>query len=152
MIKNYFIDGNNVIGKSSQLKRLQKNNPQESREKFLLHVEKYFYQKKVSVNLYFDGFMKSALASSKIKIIYSDRKTADELIREDISKAKNPRTICLVSSDLELIDFARKNSCKIIKSEEFLSDSDKKISDAEKENFEQIISKTEMLRLFGVKE
>lgn len=152
MIKYYFIDGNNVIGKNSNLKKLQKNLPEESREKLLMLVEKYFHQKKVLIHLYFDGFMKSKISLSKVKIIYSDKRTADELIREDISKAKNPRTICLISSDLELVDFARKNSCAVIKSEEFLAASNKKTSEMEKENFEQIISKSEMLKLFGVKE
>lgn len=150
MIKHYIIDGNNVIGKSNELKKFQFQNIPDSRERMLLLVEKYFYQKKVSVSLYFDGFKNIDLASSKVKIIYSDNKTADELIRDEISRIKNSRTVCLVSSDTELINFARKNSCMVKKSEEFLSDSKRKKVESEKENFDRIISKSEMLKLFGV--
>jgi len=146
MIKHYIIDGNNVIGKDKDLKKAN----QDSRARLVFLLEKYFLNKKVSVRLYFDGYEKDRIRAGKLKIMYSNNLTADDLIRNEISKTKNCRTVCLVTSDFSVAEFGRKNSCTVISSEEFLQSMKTKKNNNEEELAAERISKNEMLKLFGL--
>ena len=55
----------------------------------------------------------------KLKIVYSDEKTADDKIRAQIERAKNPKLYTIVTSDRTLGEFAKVCSCEVIKSENF---------------------------------
>ncbi|MFH0736508.1 MAG: NYN domain-containing protein [bacterium] len=129
MKNNYLIDGNNIIHKMPKLYKLAKKSEQGTREKLTFLLDRYFYNKNINCTVYFDGFVKEAIKTNKIKIQYSNNKTADDLIRNDIEGAKNPRQFTIVSSDLGITDLARVCSCKIIKSEDF-----GKLLDNENEN------------------
>ncbi len=119
MKNNYLIDGNNIIHKMPKLTKLAKKNEQDTREKLTFLLDRYFINKNISCTVYFDGFPKEAIKTSKVKIQYSNSKTADELIRNDIEGAKNPKLFTIVSSDLGITNLAKVCSCKIIKSEDF---------------------------------
>jgi len=118
-LKHHIIDGNNLIGKIKSLNQIQKKNKQQSREKLALLLNSYFNKKKSSINLHFDGFENEVIRVSGIKIIYSGSLTADEKIKREIERSKNPRNNILVTSDTNLAEFGRVCSCQLIKSEEF---------------------------------
>jgi predicted RNA-binding protein with PIN domain len=99
---HYIIDGNNVIGKVPELFKLQKSDKQRSREQLVYLLQRYFHNKKINLTLHFDGFANIPLPLSKGKIIYSENKTADSLIKENIERIKNRKNIILVTSDNEL--------------------------------------------------
>ncbi|MBP1683304.1 MAG: hypothetical protein H6Q27_868 [Ignavibacteriaceae bacterium] len=119
-MKHYIIDGNNLIGKDKSLNQIQKKNKQQSREKLALLLGRYFSKRKASVSLHFDGFESDLIKVPGVKIIYSGSVTADEKIKIEIDRSKNPKNNILVTSDSNLSEFGRVCSCQIIKSEEFI--------------------------------
>jgi uncharacterized protein len=96
-LKHYIIDGNNLIGKINSLNQIQKRNKQQSREKLTFLLGRYFAKRKFSVSLHFDGFENDAIKSYAIKIIYSGGVSADEKIKNEIGKSKNPKNVILVT-------------------------------------------------------
>jgi predicted RNA-binding protein with PIN domain len=151
-VKHYIIDGNNLIGKIKSLNQIQKKNKQHSREKLAFLLGRHFDKGKASVNLHFDGFENDAIRVSGIKIIYSGSLTADEKIKREIEKSKNPKNNILVTSDNNLAQFGRVCSCHVIKSEEFakqllLSNS----IEEEQARIDAINSTEEFKKLFGIK-
>lgn len=135
----YFIDGNNIIGSVEKLKSLQKKDKQLSREKLVNMIENFFINKNVNVQLFFDGYENLKLNSAKIKIHYSQNKTADELIKTSISNYKNRKKIIVVSTDRGITNFAKVCSCTIISASEF----EKMISKSKTNNEEVIIKNME---------
>ncbi len=151
-MKHYIIDGNNLIGKDKFLNQIQKKNKQQSRERLALLISKYFSHKKVTVNLHFDGFENERIMVSYVKIKYSEKFSADEKIKQEIEKSKNPRNIILITSDNNLAEFGRVCSCQLIKSEEFIG----LLNSSNSKNDEQIRidslkDSDEFKKLFGIK-
>lgn len=147
MLRKYIIDGNNLIGKIPELKGLNK---EVLREKLAFILERYFFNKKTNVSLHFDGFANTQIRARGLKIIYSDNRIADDKIRDEISYTKNPKLITLVSSDNALRDFAKKNSCTIISSEEFNREMNKPSNINDEEKLIKGIDNEEMKKLFGI--
>jgi predicted RNA-binding protein with PIN domain len=151
-MRHYLIDGNNVIGKVSSLKKLQSKNKQTSREKLALIVERYFSKKNAKVSLHFDGHPKDVIKIQKGEIIYSRSVTADEMIKREIEKSKNPKNLIVITSDSNLKEFARKCSCTIISSEEFLKQYNSSSSiEEESKRIQELDNPDEFKKLFGVK-
>ncbi len=150
MQKTYIIDGNNLIGKIPQLWRMQKKDKQSSRSGLVFQLERYFHQKKIRVSLHFDGFQNEVIRGKGIKITYSNNTSADNKIKDEISLSNNPKLITVVSSDLNVQDFARVNSCSIIKSEQFAREMDKKEVIEDEEQIISEIDNDEMKKLFGI--
>lgn len=149
-MRYYIIDGNNVIGNDRELKSLQKKEPQQSREKLAFLLDRYFTKKNLKVSLHLDGFEKDKIRTSKVKIVYSDNKTADDKIRRQIEHAKNPKNIFVITSDHSLAEFAKVCSCTVIKSEEFLhqvNDGNDTVSESE---IQKEIDNEEIKKLFGL--
>ncbi len=151
-MKHFIIDGNNLIGKMKDLQSLQRNNKQASREKLAVILERYFVKKKAKITLHFDGFANEPINVSKLKIIYSENRTADDIIKNQIENSNNRKNLIVVTSDNNLREFARVCSCEVIKSEEFV----KLLSTSQNENEEneKILSMNdpeEFKKLFGVK-
>jgi len=150
-VKHYIIDGNNLIGKIKSLNQIQKRNKQHSREKLAFLLGRYFDKKKVSINLHFDGFENDAIRVSGIKIIYSGSLTADEKIKREIEKSKNPKNNILITSDSNLAQFGRVCSCHVIKSEEFAKQFlSSNSTEEEQARIDAINSTEEFKKLFGV--
>lgn len=145
---HYIIDGNNLIGKLNFLKNLP--DKQSAREKIVLMLERFFTERKATVNLYFDGFENEPIKSSRIKIKYSLSRTADELIKKEVENLKNTKSAIVVSSDSEIISFAKACGCKILKSEEFYNQivqfSDKNYNNEKPIDF----NTDEFKKLFGI--
>jgi len=150
MIKKYIIDGNNLIGKISELWSLQMKDRFMSRVKLVKMLDQYFSNKNVNVSLHFDGFSGDAIPSSKMKIYYSNNQAADIKIKHEIDSSKNPKVIEVVSSDHEVQNYARINSCTIVKSEDFSKLMRQTKSKSTEEEINKSIDDDEIKRMFGV--
>ncbi len=150
MARHYIIDGNNLIGKVKRLWKLQQKDGQASREQLAFILDRHFSGKPVSVTLHFDGFKGEAIKTNKLRIEYSNNKTADEEIKKEIARCDNPKMVGVISSDRNVMEFAHVNACEVIKCEDFvrqIKSKNKKDEEAEKV---KSISNDEMKRLFGV--
>ena len=148
-MKSYLIDGNNLMGKISPIKKIQIKDKQMARERLVMIIEKYFNKRKGEVFLHFDGFPNTPLNLSKGKIIYSEKSKADKKIKEQIELSKNRKNLIVISSDHEIQDFARVCSCDVLPSEEFAREltSEKKINE-EENRIKEINDIEEFKRLF----
>ncbi|MCX8105933.1 MAG: NYN domain-containing protein [Ignavibacterium album] len=145
---HYIIDGNNLIGKIVSLKNLP--DKQIAREKLALMLERFFAGKKLKVSLHFDGYENEPIRISGIKIKYSLNRSADEMIKEEIEKIKNQKSVFVVSSDLEILSYAKVCGCNVQKSEEFyhqmLIQDNKNKEDEKPSDFDT----DEFKKLFGI--
>lgn len=151
IMKKYLIDGNNVIGKIQSLGNLQKKDKQGSREKLAHLVDRFFANKKVSVFLHFDGFANQKIQTNKIKIVYSDKISADEKIKEQIEAENNKRILVVVSSDRNVREFAKVCGCDVNSSEDFGKEITKNQSPDDEESRIQAIDDIDSFKkMFGV--
>jgi predicted RNA-binding protein with PIN domain len=150
MIKKYIVDGNNLIGKISDLWALQQKDRQMSRVKLVRYLDQYFAKKNVKVSLHLDGYAADPIPSSKVKIIYSDNKTADNKIKNEIDISKNPKVIAVVSSDHSVQNYAKVNSCTVVSSEDFAKMLKDQKSKKSEEEIAKSISNDEIKKMFGV--
>lgn len=118
-MKHYIFDGNNLIGKIAFLSGIQKKDKQQAREQLVFILQNYFSGKKVKLSLHFDGFENTSIRLYGGKIIYSNSISADEKIKEQISKEKNRKNIAVISSDDSVKKFAKVCGCEVILSESF---------------------------------
>jgi uncharacterized protein len=149
-MRHYVIDGNNLIGKISTLHKLQNKDKQSSREKLAFILERYFGNKNnVKVTLHFDGFPGQAIKIQNIKIIYSNKRTADDEIKLEIEREKNARNIIVISSDFNLKEFASKCGCDWKSCEDFSKEilnttqedeEKKKIDEIDNEEFKRLFN------------
>lgn len=151
-MRRYIIDGNNLIGKIKNLQKIQDTDRQGAREKLALIIERYFLGKKMKVSLHFDGFVNTPIKISGANIIYSDNRSADEKIKEEITAAKNPRIITVITSDNNLKEFARVCGASVISSEEFAVEIKKRNEvDEEESRIKSMNDIEEFKRIFKVK-
>ena len=150
-MNHYIVDGNNLIGKISSLSKLHKKDKVRSAEQLAFKLGRFFGKKNVKVSLHYDGFQSEPIKVQGLKIIYSGKISADEKIKHEISRSKNPKLITLVTSDNNLAEFGRVCSCKVNKSEEFANQlkSSSEI-DEESSKIEEMKNSNEFRRLFGV--
>jgi len=97
-IITYYIDGNNLIGKIPELKKIKDNS---AREKLIYSLQRFFKDKKAKVIVFFDGFPSERINSS-FEIVYSLNKKADEVIKKRIDGSFKNKNLIVVSSDLEI--------------------------------------------------
>lgn len=119
-MKTYFIDGNNLMGKIPSMKTKMKTDKVGVREELALKLDRTFIGTNNKVVLFLDGFLSEIIKTNKTRIIYSDSKPADIVIKNQIDLSKNPRNIVVVSSDNEVYNYAKKCYCEALKAEEFI--------------------------------
>ena len=107
-------------------------------------IDNYFHDKKAKVTIHFDGFKNFQITLNNAKIVYSDSKSADDKIKNQIELAGNRKNLVIITSDNNIQEFARVCSCTVIKSEEFINimqrkeiDDEKKIIDKMKNDVEE---------------
>jgi len=137
-MNHYIIDGNNLIGKINFLHKIQQKDKQHSREKLAFMIDNYFHEKNAKVTIHFDGFKNLPIKLNQAKIIYSDSKSADDMIKNQIELANNRKNLVVITSDNNIQEFARVCSCLIIKSEEFAKTIRSKKQDDEKDIIEKM--------------
>lgn len=103
-MEKYLIDGNNLMHKIPHIK--------DSREAVITAVSSRLRGKKIT--FVFDG-----QGDTAGNVIYSGRRSADEIIRQRIEKSSEDKMLTVVSSDNEIIGLAKVCACKFERSEDF---------------------------------
>ncbi len=151
-MKIFIIDGNNVIGKDKMLMKIQKKDRQMSREKLAMMLDNYYQTSRNKIFLHFDGFENLPIKTSKIKIVYSNKKPADDKIRQQIENSDNPKNITLITSDASLAEFAKACRSNVVLSEDYLSGLNHSKEDEEKKRIDSMKSDIEEFKkIYGVK-
>lgn len=123
----YLIDAFNLSYKFPELELLMyKGEHGKAREGLLkIFLEFRSYQKRVpEIHFFFDGKREPGNDTkreirSDMSLYYSHDMSADHLIKEFIKRAPSPGEITVVSSDKEVLRFARSHRCKTETSEDF---------------------------------
>ena len=156
-MQHYIIDGYNVIHAIPTLKKTLAHNAESSRELLIHSVAQLTHKKKFRCTIVFDG---TAPANSPrqsphapVHVIFSFPFSADAKIKTMIEHSKQRPQLVIISSDNEIMNFAKVCSCQTHTSKYFsnlLSESDDIItekSDVPLSTF-QI---DEWLKIFGEK-
>jgi predicted RNA-binding protein with PIN domain len=116
----YIIDGNNLVGCAPDISL---EDP-DARKRILQVVKKFQENKKNNVIVVFDGEPDSGVRrqeeSSKFTVVYpKDGNSADDEIKEILSKFHYFKDVVLVSSDRDLKSYAKKKGARTVNSIEF---------------------------------
>jgi predicted RNA-binding protein with PIN domain len=120
-----YIDGFNLLYKFRKTEELMElNKLSRARNLFLEYLKYYISKKKKKILVVFDGKKEPGIDITSeyygtIKVIYSLERSADEVIKEIIRKDKNRASNMVVSSDREIINYAKLYGIRVKKSEDF---------------------------------
>jgi predicted RNA-binding protein with PIN domain len=117
-MRTVIVDGNNLIHKTADLKKLFRENP-ESAQLSLYEKLKTKLHRSDKLVLVFDGF--GSIKSGSI--IFSGSITADEVIRKYIEENYEKKAMALITSDNGITGIAEKCGVEILKSEDFATGS-----------------------------
>ncbi len=154
---HYIIDGYNLIHAIPSLKKTLAHDGETARELLIHSIAQLTHRKKFRCTIVFDGT--SPQNSTKhsnhapVHVIFSSPRNADANIKQIIEHSKNRSLLVIVSSDREILNFAKVCSCQTHTSNYFanlLSET----SDAVSEKSDEPLSKSqidEWLKIFGEK-
>ncbi|HLP17717.1 MAG TPA: NYN domain-containing protein [Bacteroidota bacterium] len=114
MLPHYIIDGYNVIHAIPSLKKLLTRDAVLAREELIGHVAGLTHRKKFRGTIVFDGQKppaEFASARAPIHVVYAAPLSADEKIKQLIEHAPNRAWLVVISSDHEILNFARVCAC-----------------------------------------
>ncbi len=123
MNKHFLIDGYNLAHKLSL--KITKDNLQQVRDKVQRLVSNYAMRKKCKVTIVFDGKWNLGTVEDyqNIKLVFTpERESADTRIKKIIDETPNKSSLCVVSSDGEILRYAQVSRAQPLRSEAFLSD------------------------------
>jgi hypothetical protein len=113
-MQHFIIDGYNVIHAIPSLKNLLAHDAESAREQLIYLVAQLSTKRKFRCTIVFDGHAPAHHRSSPnapIHVLYSFPQIADVKIKEMIDKAKNRSLLVIISSDHEILNYARVCSC-----------------------------------------
>jgi predicted RNA-binding protein with PIN domain len=115
MLPHYIIDGYNLLHEILPLKKLLAHDAAAAREQLVDMVARLTMKKKFRCTIVFDGAKSRPgnfpATNTPVHVVYSFPVSADERIREMIEKSKSRTSLVIVTSDHEILDFARVCSC-----------------------------------------
>jgi predicted RNA-binding protein with PIN domain len=120
----YIIDGFNVVHKISSLKRSVT-----PRADLIRYIKKHKLtgSQNNEVTVVFDGAPSQEVISERgVKVLYSDQRSADDLIIAQIKRTKNTSQLIVVSDDREIRDCAKTHRALSVRVLDFITP--KKIS------------------------
>lgn len=154
MLPHYIIDGYNLMHAIPSLKKLLARDAVQAREELIAHVARLTHRRKFRGTIVFDGAKPQAdfgVARAPIHVVYAAPQSADDKIKSLIEHAPNRAWLVVISSDHEILNFARVCSCQTHTSKYFANLLfDTGTSGEEKDH--STLSKSqvdEWLRLFG---
>jgi predicted RNA-binding protein with PIN domain len=123
MQSEIIIDAYNLIHRVSDLRRFLNQSLEEAREQLLRKLVLFRKDKKIKITCVFDGNNVSQPSNETrwgIQIHFSvPPRKADEVIKILIQRKRNPQNVTVISSDNEILGFARNSRAQIMTSEEF---------------------------------
>jgi len=122
-MQHFIIDGYNVIHAIPSLKKTLAHDAMSARELLIHSVAQLTHQKKFRCTIVFDGVAPSDSAKQSphapVHVIYSSPLNADAKIKQMIEQSKNRSLLVIVSSDREILSFAKVCSCETHTSKHF---------------------------------
>ena len=157
MQQHYIIDGYNVIHAIPSLKKTLLHDAHSARELLIHSVAQLTHTKKFRCTIIFDGVTPDAVpkqsSHAPVHVIFSSPVSADAKIKQMIEHSKNRSLLVIITSDREILNFAKVCSCQTHTSNHFanlLSGSDGSVT----EKSDAPLTKSqidEWLRIFGEK-
>jgi len=127
----YIIDGFNLIHKIPVLKN--SNNPHWGLIQFI-KVNKLTGSRNNKVIVVFDGGPNSeAAGETDFEVVFSQNKSADEIIEAILKRAKNKGETIVVSDDREIRSFVKREGAKSCRTTDFIKIKDKEKKEEDKE-------------------
>ena len=152
------VDGYNLIYQFPELRRILERDLDTAREGLLNRIGLYASEKHVQAVVIFDGdgrVMPDTEKRSVVKVVYSKPpEKADPVIKRMIEKDYD-KDIVVVSSDREIVNYARLYSVKTISSNRFAHEILEKPKNEVEKKFDTSMSQNELdewLHLFGVED
>ena len=113
---HYIVDGYNLIHAIPSLKKTLAHNGETARELLIHSIGQLTHRKKFRCTIVFDGITpnKSPKQSSHapVHVIFSSPISADAKMKQMIEHSKNRSLIVIISSDREILNFAKVCSCQ----------------------------------------
>ncbi len=155
-MQHFIVDGYNLIHTIPSLKNLLVHDAEHAREQLIHFIAQFSTKRKFRCTVVFDGnapVHHRPSPHAPIHIVYSFPITADEKIKEMISKAKNRTQLVIISSDREILDFAKVCSCVTHTSKHFanLLTQEESFTSEKSESTLSPSQITEWLKIFGEK-
>jgi predicted RNA-binding protein with PIN domain len=123
MLPHYIVDGYNVIHSIPTLKKLLAHDGFQAREQLVFLVSRLTFRKKFRCTIVFDGMKPHEphppQSHSPLHIIFSSPLSADAKIKSMIETSKNRSLLVIISSDREILDYAKVCSCSTYTSKYF---------------------------------
>ncbi len=121
MVKHFLIDGYNLAHKLDI--KITKDNLQQVRDDVRRKVSMLVSQKKCKATLVFDGrgVLGATESHHNIAVVYTaSGESADARIKKMIDETPAKSTLCVVSSDNEVLRYAQVSRAQSMRSEDFL--------------------------------
>ena len=123
MLPHYIVDGYNVIHAIPSLKKLLAHDGFQAREHLVFLVSRLTFRKKFRCTIVFDGVKPHEphppQSHSPLHIVFSSPLSADAKIKSMIELSKNRTLLVIISSDREILDYAKVCSCNTYTSKYF---------------------------------
>jgi predicted RNA-binding protein with PIN domain len=123
MIKHVVIDGYNLAHKLNL--KITKGTLQQVRDKVQHLVSKYATRKKCNATIVFDGkwVLENVVQNDYVEVVFSTSgENADTRIKRIIDETPNKSSLCVVSSDNEILNYAKVSRAKTMISEDFIAE------------------------------
>jgi predicted RNA-binding protein with PIN domain len=121
MSRHYIIDGYNVLHSSSRWDRLPRA---QQREVFLryLESERHIGSPRNSLTVVLDGYRADVkkIQLEKIRLVFSEDRDADSVIKERVADLANPREAVVVTNDRGIQNAVKALGAQVMACEEFL--------------------------------
>ncbi len=122
-MNHYIIDGYNVIHAIPSLKKTLAHDGGTARELLIHSVAQLTHTKKFRSTIVFDGTAPDSIAKQSahapVHVLFSFPQSADAKIKQMIEQSKNRSQLVIISSDREIMNFAKVCSCQTHSSKHF---------------------------------
>jgi predicted RNA-binding protein with PIN domain len=122
-MQHYIIDGYNVIHAVPSLKKTLLHDAHTSRELLIHSVAQLTHTKKFRCTIVFDGMDVDAQPKQSphapVHVVFSSPLSADARIKQMIEHSKSRTQLVIITSDREILNFAKVCSCQTHTSKHF---------------------------------
>lgn len=116
----YIIDGYNMIRKIDVLRAHDAQSLEKGRQALIIQLSSFRMKSKAEITVVFDGQKSSLSSQSGITVRFSNLPNkADEMIKKLVDQNKKAPETTVVSSDNEVMWYAKGCGCKVERSEDF---------------------------------
>lgn len=126
----YIIDGFNVIHKIPELKTSL--SPQKDLIAYIKR-KRLTGSKNNRVVVVFDGKPDLTLGEKDFEVFFSQDRTADDVIKEKVSRMKNKRQVLVVTDDREIVSRVKNEGAAVLRVSDFIKTKPKKCKDEGKD-------------------